>query len=124
MLSLLHDVSISPGYRTDHSMIELELKFNNFIKGRRFWRFNNSLLRDTVYVQKVKDIISETNEEYYSDQMNSNQTPLSIDDDLFLEIILMKIRQMTIYYASKKSKERKKTKRTIGKTNQIHTEPF
>lgn len=114
LMSLLHSVSILPGYRTDHSIIELQLKFNNFTKGKGFWRFNNSLLRDPTYVQKVKDTIAETELEY-REQGNPVETEIStcIDDDLFLEILLMKIRQITIYYASKKSKERKKQKELL-----------
>lgn len=91
LMSLLHSVSILPGYRTDHSIIELQLKFNNFTKGKGFWRFNNSLLRDPTYVQKVKDTIAETELEY-REQGNPVETEIStcIDDDLFLEILLMK----------------------------------
>ena len=64
LLSIVKDVKILPGYRTDHSYIELELQITKFEKGKGFWHFNNSLLKDTVYVNKVKEIILKTKEEY------------------------------------------------------------
>lgn len=92
LMSLLHSVSILPGYRTDHSIIELQLKFNNFTKGKGFWRFNNFLLRDPTYVQKVKDTIAKTEFEYREPGYPVEpEISTYIDDDLFLEILLMKI---------------------------------
>ena len=44
--SLVVSTSISPGYRTDHSLIELSFKFDNQKRGHGFWKFNNSLLRE------------------------------------------------------------------------------
>ena len=58
-MSLVGKVDISPGYRTDHSLIELELKISDFIKGRGFWKFNNQLLKNKEYILKMKDIISD-----------------------------------------------------------------
>ena len=58
LLSIVHNVRILPGYRTDHSIIELELKLSENARGRGVWRFNNSLLRDHDYIKLVKDIIN------------------------------------------------------------------
>lgn len=35
-----------PGYRSDHSIVIVELKFNSFKRGHGLWKFNNSLLLD------------------------------------------------------------------------------
>ena len=35
------------GYKTDHSSFLLNLDVGKFQKGRSYWKFNNSLLRDT-----------------------------------------------------------------------------
>ena len=47
-----YDCKVLPGYRTDHSGIILKLNQNE--KGRSYWKFNNSLLRDTEYIKLVK----------------------------------------------------------------------
>ena len=60
LMSLVNSVQILPGYRTDHSYIELELKISDFDKGPGFWRFNNSLLKEKDYVDLVKHCILET----------------------------------------------------------------
>ena len=53
-MSLVNKVEIKPGYRTDHSSVELELKLSDFTCGKGFWKFNNSLLYDKDFVEKVK----------------------------------------------------------------------
>ena len=54
LMSLVNKVEIKPGYRTDHSSVELELKLSDFTCGKGFWKFNNSLLYDKDFVEKVK----------------------------------------------------------------------
>lgn len=41
-------------YRSDHSQVTLQFKLNGFVRGRGFWKFNNSLLYDKEYVDIVK----------------------------------------------------------------------
>ena len=50
-------VNISPGYCSDHALVSLELKANDIKRGKRLWKFNNSLLRDKEYAKLVKDTI-------------------------------------------------------------------
>ena len=42
---------------SDHSPILLEIDFAKFKRGRGFWKFNNSLLTDSNYVDLIKSII-------------------------------------------------------------------
>lgn len=63
-MSIVSQVEILPGYKTDHSLLLLELHIDDFKKGKGFWRFNNSLLKDYDYVLQIKSIISETQNEY------------------------------------------------------------
>ena len=63
-MALTDNSNISPGYRTDHSLLELSLSITDFKKGKGFWKFNNSLLRDKVFVDKVKQIINLLKEQY------------------------------------------------------------
>ena len=64
LLSLTENVNIRPGYRTDHSIVELELRLSDFIKGKGFWKFNNALLRDNTDIEKVENTISSVIEKY------------------------------------------------------------
>ena len=61
LMAFVEKVNISPGYRSDHSVIELTLSLLDFDKGRGFWKFNNSLLRDDNYIKLVKDTITTVN---------------------------------------------------------------
>ena len=56
---------ISAGYRTDHSLIKLQLEFGHFKKGKSYWKMNNSLLKDITYVKKIKQKIQEVKEQYF-----------------------------------------------------------
>ena len=60
LLNMTEKVDILPGYRSDQSMIILEIKFSNFRQGKGFWKLNNSLLQDLEYVNKVNAIIKKT----------------------------------------------------------------
>ena len=108
----VNSTKILPGYRTDHSLILMSLEFGKFKKGNSYWKFNHSLLRDDIYVNKVKKIILETKLQYATNILennNINDIPLSdlrfnINDQLLFETLLLNIRGMTISYASNKKK--------------------
>ena len=115
LLALVDKTDIKPGYRTDHSIIELELTFSEFDKGKGFWKFNNNLLRDKEYLDKVKLIIQNVIEKYSLPVYNlekikeipKNDIQFTINDQMILEQILLEIRGMTIPYSAKKKKENK-----------------
>ena len=114
----------------------IDVDFSKFIQGRGFWKFNNSLLKDINFVEKVKDGIKETvckyaridgdnnfflnaNSEEISDFFDS-QTPeslqnleLSINPELFLDVLLLEVRQITIKYSVIKKKERVATEQLL-----------
>ena len=105
---------ILPGYRTDHSQIALQFDFSKFEKGKSYWKFNNSLLKDQHYVGEIKNLIKFTKLNYvqldeYMNENNINAIPdhqlrFSISDQLFFDILLMEIRGKTIAYTSHKKK--------------------
>lgn len=64
LIFIVSQVKILPGYRTDHSLLFLELQIDDFKKGKGSSRFNNSPLKDYDYVLQIKSIISETKNEY------------------------------------------------------------
>lgn len=48
------DIVIAPGYRSDHSLVTLSIKKEQFKRDRSFWKFNNSLLKDSDYIIEIK----------------------------------------------------------------------
>ena len=48
----LDDCQIVSGYRSDHSGVVLKLDFFEQARGKGFWKFNNSLLKDKEYSKK------------------------------------------------------------------------
>ena len=114
IMSLLESVRILPGHRTDHSMITLSLNFDKIDQGRGYWKFNNALLKDVEYCEKIKNLIKETIKMYSIDEWdperlnfetyNFENHEFSINDQLFFETLLMLIRGETISYSSMKKK--------------------
>lgn len=98
---------------TDHSCIDLDLKFSQFVKGRGFWKFNSSLLKDITYVEKVKQTIDTVKLKYATpvyNLENMNNIPIReiqfiIDDHSIFEQILLEIRSMTISFSTHRKKE-------------------
>lgn len=104
---MVETISIKPGYRSDHSAVLLELKFNKFVRSRGLWKFNNSLLTDKTYIEKVKQTIHKVQDQYLHDD--------DINHSIFVEVLLMEIRSITISYSSFKKKERDKIEITLLK---------
>ena len=78
--NVVENFTIKPGYRSDHSAVIVELKFNSFERGRGFWKFNNSLLTDKIYVDKVKETIERLKIQY---EMNKEKNQQNIFSKLF-----------------------------------------
>ena len=56
--SQVSNCSIKPGLKSDHSIIKLTIQLiNTQHRGRGYWKFNNKLLHDEVYVSLVKEEI-------------------------------------------------------------------
>ena len=66
---IANDCKKVSGYRTDHSGIILQLRLNQNERGRRYWKFNNSLLKDKDYIKLVKQSIKEVTNTY---KINNN----------------------------------------------------
>jgi hypothetical protein len=102
MSDYVETFSIKPGYRSDHSIVVVELKFNSFQKGRGLWNFNtrNSLLSDKVYVDKVKETIHDICKQYVKIDISNTKATDDIDDSTILEVLLLEIRGVTTLYSS------------------------
>ena len=53
-----------PGYRTDHSLVYIEIDLAKSVRGKGFWKINVSFLHDKEYVDIVKREIQETVKDY------------------------------------------------------------
>ena len=103
---------IETGYKSDHSMVTLILAMDNFEHGRPLWKHNNSLLTDTEYLKIINSKILEVKKQYclpvYNldtiDEIPDDELQLTINDQLFLETLLMEIRGKSISYATYKKK--------------------
>jgi exonuclease III len=83
---------------SDHNPITIELYIaNETIRGKGLWKFNNSLLIDSDYVAKVKDILNE-----YKDRYKNHK-----DHCLIWDTAKSEIRGLTISHATHKARERK-----------------
>ena len=64
LVSSFEDTDILPGYRSDHSMVTLKLRFGKEMKRNTFWKFNCSLLKDKKYTDEINDEINNVIEQY------------------------------------------------------------
>ena len=112
---------IEMGYRSDHSIVTLMLTFDGFKHGKSYWKHNNLLLTDTEYLNIINKHITETKKQYAVPIYNfenietipDSDIQFTINDQLFLDVLLMEIRGKAISYSSFKSKERNKTEQEL-----------
>ena len=57
LLTCIKGASIGSCYRSDHSPVQVEFRTDAMSKGKPFWKFNNSLLKDKCYIDEVKKVI-------------------------------------------------------------------
>ena len=106
--SVIGDVTntdIVPGYKTDHSMITLDLSLHANSRGPGLWKLNTSLLTETAYVNLIKTTIKEVQDEYENDDM--------VNSALLWDMIKLKIREKSLKYAMNK------TKKTMGREAEL-----
>ena len=122
------DTKVERKYRSDHNPITLTLLNNSFKRDKTNWKFNNSLLYDKDYITQVKNTIEITIKQYCNLAYNMEKIkdiPIEeinfrIEEDLFLETLLMEIRGKTIAYSSfKKKQENRREKELEEKINDI-----
>ena len=129
LLPFIQKAKIVPSFCSDHSGITLEIDFTKFKRGRGFWKFNCSLLKDHIYVEKIKSTIKRVVAQYAIVNNDDNffvnataqqllnfyssSTPdslqalnLKINPQSFLDVLLLEIRRETIAFSSVKKRER------------------
>ncbi|KAJ8038035.1 hypothetical protein HOLleu_19003 [Holothuria leucospilota] len=96
--------NFSPSIQSDHSVINLDLDLYTNRRGPGFWKLNNSLLTDSEYTTKVKEIITGVINDYH----DNNPSQL-------WEYIKYKIRDFSVRYSKKKAATRKKQEEDLLK---------
>ena len=97
-------------------MIILDISFIQFPKGKPLWKHNNSLLHDKDYIKLINEKIDEIKRQYalpvYDIENIQNipddQIQFTINDQLFLETLLMELRGKSISYSRKKKEKKEK----------------
>ena len=77
------------------------------MRGPGFWKLNTSLLTEIDYVNQIRTVIKDTQEEYKNDR--------SVDDALMWEIIKLKIRELSLKYSAIKKPKCHVLKKTSKK---------
>lgn len=94
---------IKAGYRTDHSLIIINIEFRVNSKGPGLWKFNNSFLKDKEFVDGIKQVIENTLD-FYRKEYSDKEYIISFK--LLWEVIKMEIRGTSIKHASLKKREK------------------
>ena len=98
MLYDLDQTNIYPSIKTDHSLIRITFELHEGLeRGRGFWKFNHSLLKDPIFVEKVKNFLQICSEKYKSIENKA----------LVWDTIKCEIRGIAISYASFINKKKK-----------------
>ena len=98
ILDITNNCEIRISYRSDHSVIELDLMLNQFSRGKGLWKFNNSLLECPDYLNLINSIIEEEKLKYAVPvydlnylENNCAKFEMTIGHDLFLQTLLLRI---------------------------------
>ena len=91
-------IDVIPSVQSDHSTIVIRINgLKDDLKGRSYWKFNNSLLNDKTFVNLMKDEIL----------ISSNELHKFTDPRVKWDFLKYKIGQFAKDYATRKAKERK-----------------
>ena len=109
-IDLITSVNIRPAYRSDHSMIEFTFLLSSFIKGKGTWKLNTSFLKDKTYHTLINKSIKDEYVKYalpvyaldFLESVPIKDIQLTVDHELFLELLLLRIRWESIKYSTNK----------------------
>ncbi|CAG2188988.1 unnamed protein product [Mytilus edulis] len=90
--------------------------FSSQIRGKGTWKFNNSLLRETEFIDKVKGDIKTVIEEYESDpsmDIETEDKQFNISYQLLWDMIKMKVLGSAISFSSFQKKEGNKKEKEL-----------
>ena len=104
---------IIASYRSDHSILNINIEISKFERGKGLWKLNCNLLKNAAYIDLINKTIHKVKLEYalpvyrneYLETAPDLDIKFSIDEDVLLEMIMFKIRSTTIKFASANKKE-------------------
>jgi len=64
LLGSVISANILPGFKTDHSMITLNISLHSNPRGPGFWKLDTSLLANKDYIDLIRLTIHETQNKY------------------------------------------------------------
>ena len=64
LTDLLQNCHIKPGYRSDHSRVDIDIILDTFKQGKGVWKINCSLLTHPDYVKLINDAIMTVKKQY------------------------------------------------------------
>ena len=114
LTNVCSELKIVPGYKTDHNIISMNFQVSISQRGSGLWKFNESLLNDDDYINKVHEVINKTvteyalpvyNETFLQDVKNYHNIEFQVNVGLFYETLLMMIRGETVKYSKRKARE-------------------
>ena len=109
ILGISTHTDITPGFKTDHSLIALSLALHSNPRKNGFWKLNTSLLADNnfIHIETIKIAIHETANEYKDDKL--------VNPLLLWDMIKLKVREKSITYSASIKKAKVKKKRSWKK---------
>ena len=93
----IKSVDIKPVINCDHNAVSIKLKVKSKKRGKGYWKFNNSLLKDEVYKSNIQNIIRKVNTEFKF-----------FDKRMKWEMCKIKIKEFSMKYSIDVEKNRKK----------------
>ena len=85
------EADILPGFKTDHSLINLSLGTKTNPREPRYWKLNSHFLKHLEYINLIKEIINKVSNNYKEDE--------SVDAILLWDVMKMQIRGSSMKYA-------------------------
>ena len=89
LLSSIEFCRYMPGFKTDHSFVELGIDTTTSPRGRRFWKFNAQHLDSTEYdfkirhfIEKIKEIYKERTLDIIWEMIKCEVTAATIDSSI------------------------------------------
>ena len=101
----IHEVKISTGIQSDHSPIRIQCRsLDEERRGPSHWKFNNSLLLDSEYIDLADSEIS---------NLLDPMTLQTSDPMVKWEFIKYNIRKLTVKYSKKRAKRRRESRANL-----------
>jgi exonuclease III len=123
IMSVISNSGILPKYKSDHSPVMVEILISKHTRGKGYWKFNNSLLKEVEFVKMIKQTILDTKTQYAAaphegDNVKNcpNKTlQLTINDQLFWETLLVMLRGKIMAFAGNKKRKDAETEACLNK---------